>query len=128
MGNSNDLLIDAMLEPKAAAKIKALMARQAKDAASAAARASTGGGNDAAGQILALAFQLQNVETEAERTEKVNALKKISQRADVPQHLKEQAAALANSGGESLAVVTRAEAEAKILVDGVLRNMGHDVA
>ena len=107
--------------------MKKYRARVAQQATSAAAQANNTGDGNAAGQIMALAYQLQHAQTEAERTAKHAELMKISQRADVPQHLKEQAAALANSGGGSLAVVTRAEAEAKIVVDGVLRDMGHDI-
>ena len=124
--SDSDVLIDALLPPAAAKRMKALRVRQAKDAASAAARANTGDGN-AAGQIMALAYELQHASTESERTAKHAELMKISQRADVPHHLQDQAAALANSGGGSLEVITRAEAEAKIVVDGVLRDMGHDV-
>ena len=112
-----DSLIDGLLPAEDAKKMKLYRTRVAKDAAGAAAQANTGDGN-AAGQIMALAYQLQHAQTEAERTAK---------RADVPQHLKEQAAALADSGGRSLLTISRAEAESKIVVDNVLRDMGHDV-
>ena len=120
-------LIDAMLEPKAAAKMKAYRARVAKDAARTTGQASVNESNFA-GRIMSAGYVMRHASTDGEREAKRAELIQIAEQDDTPDHLREQAMALAATDGTSLEIMkTKTEREAKIVVDGVLRNMGHDV-
>ena len=127
MDNSNaDVLIDAMLEPKAAAKIKAYRARAAKDAARTTGQASVKESNFA-GRIMSAGYVMRHATTDAEREAKRAELIQIAEQDDTPDHLREQAMALAATDGTSLEIIkTKAELEAKIVVDGALEQMGFD--